>query len=79
MGDDRTPPAIGWNADDAVMADLRAWLEGRGFTVLSDRYDPNSFGNQEVMLARPVAVRLVRDRGQWWVEVAGADGRFREI
>ena len=47
--------------------------------VLSDNYDFEAFGNQEVMLTRPIAVRLVRDRGQWWVDVLGADGRWSGI
>jgi hypothetical protein len=61
------------------MADLRAWLQSRGFVVLRDDYDFDAFGNQEVTLARPVAIRLAKDRGQWSVEVAGADGRFIEV
>ncbi len=79
MGDEPRSRAGGWTVDDAVMADLRAWLVERGFTVLSDSYDVASFGNQEVTLARPVAIRLVKDRDQWWVEVAGADGRWSSI
>ena len=79
MNDDQNPPPIGWTADDAVMAELRTWLVERGFVVLSDRYNSASFGNQEVMLTRPIAVRLARDRGQWWVDVLGADGQWTGI
>lgn len=79
MSDDPNPPAIGWTDDDAVMADLRAWLVEQGFIVVSDRYDPQSFGDQEVTLTRPIAIRLVRDRGQWWVDVLGADGQWAGI
>jgi hypothetical protein len=79
MGFGNDVPPIGWTADDAVMADLRSWLVDRGFVVLSDSYDFEAFGNQQVILTRPVAVRLVRDRGQWWVDVLGADGHWSGI
>ena len=79
MSNDQDRPADGWTTDDAVMADLRSWLVERGFVVLSDSYDFEAFGNQEVILTRPIAVRLVRDRGQWWVDVLGADGRWSGI
>lgn len=79
MTDDPTPPPLGWTAGDTVMAELRAWLVERGFIVLRDHYDSASFGNQEVMLTRPIAVRLVRDRGEWRVEVLGADGQWSGI
>ena len=79
MGDDPNRPRVGWTPDDITMADLRAWLVDRGFAVLSDRYDSESFGNQEVVLARPVAIRLVKDRDQWSVDIAGVDGQFNEI
>jgi hypothetical protein len=76
LGEEPQSPAIGWSGDDGVIADLRAWLVGRGFVVLSDHYDPDSFGNQEVTLARPAAIRLVKDRDQWRVDVAGGDGHW---
>jgi hypothetical protein len=69
----------GWAADDSTMADLRTWLVEQGFVVVSDRYDAGSFGDQEVTLTRPVAVRLVRDRDQWRIDVLGADGRWTGI
>jgi hypothetical protein len=59
------------------MAELRRWLIDRGFVVLSDEYRSDSFGNQLVTLARPVAFRLVRDRSQWSVEACGSDGQWR--
>jgi hypothetical protein len=61
------------------MADLRAWLQDRGFVVLSDHYDPEHFGDQVVQLARPLGIRLVRDRGEWSVDVVGADGEWIDI
>jgi hypothetical protein len=79
VSSDENPPALGWTPDDAAMADLRSWLVERGFVVLSDSYDAESFGNQEVVLTRPIAVRLVRDRGRWWVDVLGSDGRWSGI
>ena len=66
-----------WTADDSVMADLRAWLVDQGFVVLSDSYDSDSFGNQGVVLTRPIAIQLVRDRGEWGVSIAGSDGAWR--
>ncbi len=78
MSEDDFVPG-GWTADDAVIADLRSWLVERGFVVVSDRYDAASFGDQEIALTRPIAVRLVRDRGQWWIDVLAADGRWAGI
>jgi hypothetical protein len=68
-----------WTDDDATFADLREWLTREGFVVLSDSYSSDSFGNQAVTLARPVAVRLVRDRGQWSVDICGHDGVWRPL
>lgn len=79
MGEEPKSPATGWTGDDGVIADLRAWLVGRGFVVLSDYYDPASFGNQEVTIALPAAIRLIKDRDQWRVEIAGSDGHWRWV
>jgi hypothetical protein len=68
-----------WTDDDAAFADLREWLTRQGFVVLLDSYSPDSFGNQAVTLARPIAVRLVRDRGQWSVDICGEDGAWRPL
>lgn len=65
-----------WTTDDSVMAKLRDWLVEQGFVVLSDRFDSDHFGNQEVVLARPIAIRLVRDRSEWGVFIAGLDGAW---
>jgi hypothetical protein len=67
---------VTWTADDGVMAGLRSWLVDQGFVVLTDHYDSNHFGNQVVELARPIAVRLVRDRSEWEVFIAGSDGAW---
>jgi hypothetical protein len=66
-------------SDDEVMAELRNWLGEQGFVVLSDHYDPDHFGNQVVEMARPVGIRLVRDRDQWWIDVLGADGAWSAL
>lgn len=79
MTDELDPPPIGWTADDATMAELRAWLVEQGYVVLFDAYDFASFGNQSVTLSRPLAIRLVRDRGRWAVEMIGADGHWKWI
>jgi hypothetical protein len=68
-----------WTNDDALFAELRAWLTGQGFVVLSDQYSADSFGNQVVTLARPVGVRLARDRGEWSVHLCGSDGVWRPV
>jgi hypothetical protein len=79
VSDNPTPPAIGWTRDDAVMAALRAWLVERGFVVVRDHLTFDSFGDQEVLLTRPIAIRLVRDRGEWLVDVLGRDGQWEDI
>jgi hypothetical protein len=69
----------GWTNDDAEFAELRQWLTDAGFVVLADRLSLDTFGDQEVILARPIGLRLVRDRGQWSVEVCGDDGQWRPL
>lgn len=76
---DATRRTGGWTAEDAIMADLRSWLVDQGFAVLDDRYDSEHFGNQVVTFARPLAVRLARDRSEWRVELLGPDGRWTWI
>ena len=70
---------MAWSDDDKVMADLRNWLGEQGFVVFSDDYDPDHFGNQVVKMARPVGIRLVRDRGQWWIDLLGPDGTWSPL
>ncbi|MGH7643938.1 MAG: hypothetical protein ACRENX_13190 [Candidatus Dormibacteria bacterium] len=61
---------------DAFLPPVRALLDEllrRGYAIGEERYDESSFGNALVILKRnDTVVRLVRDRGQWFVEVAGA-------
>jgi hypothetical protein len=68
-----------WSDDDQVMAELRQWLGEQGFVVLSDQFDPDHFGNQFVEMARPVALRLVRDRDQWGIDLMGVDGSWSPL
>lgn len=60
---------------------LVAALEAMGFSVIAEQYSEAHFGNQLLELADPSretgnAVRLVKDRGLWSVEIALA-GRWR--
>jgi hypothetical protein len=50
------------------------WLGESGFIVVSDRaYE--SFGNRAVVLVKEsVAVRLMKDRGIWMIDIAGPFG-----
>jgi hypothetical protein len=68
-----------WSDDDQEMAELRNWLVEQGFVVLSDQYDPDHFGNQIVEMARPVGIRLVRDRDQWRIDLLGPDGTWSSL
>lgn len=71
--------AMTWGNDDREMAELRSWLVEQGFVVLSDQYDSDHFGNQIVEMARPVGIRLVRDRGQWRIDLLGPDGNWSPL
>jgi hypothetical protein len=61
---------------DAISREVRALLDElirRGYVVGEERDDEDSFGNALVVLERSgTAVGVVRDRGQWFVEVADA-------
>jgi hypothetical protein len=61
---------------DAIPSAVQGLLDDllrRGYEIGEDRYDEDVFGNALVVLERnDTLVRLVRDRGQWFVEVAGA-------
>lgn len=57
-------------------------LQGRGFAVVAEQRDDAHFGNRLVELTDPSrqtasAIRLVRDRGLWSVEVEIA-GKWRD-
>jgi hypothetical protein len=70
---------MAWSDEDKVIADLRIWLVERGFVVLSDEYDPDHFGNQIVEMARPIGIRLVRDRDEWRIDVLGLGGAWSPL
>jgi hypothetical protein len=63
---------------DAIPQAAQAVLDElirRGYSITDGRYDENSFGDALVVLERNgTLVRLVRDRGQWFVEVGPAPG-----
>lgn len=66
----------------AALDQLVTELAGRGFTVVAEQSDDTHFGNRLVELADPSrqtasAIRLVRDRGLWSVEVEIA-GKWRD-
>lgn len=68
---DVIPPEAEALADD---------LQRRGYSVAEERYDEASFGNTLIVLERDTTrVRLVRDRGQWFVEVAGGHDWFSPV
>jgi len=61
--------------EDAAAEDLLAWLSNAGFVVASEKYSERNFGNRSVELVKgKVQARVVRERGQWWLEVGRADG-----
>src|SRR5438067_1243370 len=50
-------------------------LQARGYLAIEERYDERRFGDAVVTLKRDsTLIRLVRDRGQWFVEVCGPGG-----
>jgi hypothetical protein len=54
---------------------LRDELLRRGYGVVEERYDGASFGNALLDLERDgTFVRLVRERGQWFVGISGTAG-----
>jgi hypothetical protein len=67
------PPAL-----DQLVTELK----GRGFTIVAEQSDDAQFGSVLVELANPrrrtaSAIRLVRDRGLWSVDVEIA-GKWRD-
>jgi hypothetical protein len=63
---------------DAIPSTVQGLLDEllrRGYEIGEDWYDEDVFGNALVVLGRnDTLVRLIRDRGRWFVEVAGATG-----
>lgn len=61
---------------EAVAADL----ERRGYSVVEKRCDDAEFGNTLIVFAHnSTRIRLVRDRGRCFVEVAGAGDWFSPV
>jgi hypothetical protein len=59
----------------APLETLRAVLEERGFWLAEQEHREDSFGDTFLVLVRRgLSVRIVRDRGQWSVEVSGPGG-----
>lgn len=57
------------------MAELWRVLQQEGFLLAEEDYSEADFGNAfGVLLRGKAAVRFVRDRGQWFVEVGGPGG-----
>lgn len=55
-------------------------LLGRGYSVGEKRYDNERFGDALIVVGRETTrIRLIRDRGEWFVEVAGADDWFSPV
>jgi hypothetical protein len=65
---------------DVIPDELNALLDDlqrRGYLVTETRYDEASFGNAIIVLKHDATrIRLVRDRGQWFIEVAAAHDWF---
>jgi hypothetical protein len=56
-----------------VLADMVARLEEWGFSITAQEAS-TGFGDRVVVLRKgPLAVRLVADRGQWFIELAPGD------
>jgi hypothetical protein len=57
------------------LAGLVARLEEWGFSI-ADQTEGSAFGDRMIVLSSPpLAVRLVSDRGQWYIELARNDWR----
>jgi hypothetical protein len=67
-------------AEDSLADALKAWLIEDDFDLRQDRYYPESFGNRVIDLTRRrLSIRLVRDRSEWSIEIAGPDGKWTYV
>jgi hypothetical protein len=66
--------------DDGLMAQLKLQLEAAGF-VLTGHVESHSFGDERTSFHRGgLNVRIVRDRGQWFLDVASdASGGWHDV
>lgn len=56
---------------EEILADLDAWLRSRGFELEEDHTDTRNFGNRIIRYRREyLSVRVVSDRGQWFLDIA---------
>jgi hypothetical protein len=61
-------------AEERLVAQLKEWLVGVGFTVLKDFRDEKYFANSLVELERrSLSIRVVWDRSEWEILLAGPD------
>ena len=59
---------------DSAITELVRWLLSRGYTITSDEYWPEAFGNRLIILDRSaVPVELNKDRSEWLVSLGSAD------
>jgi hypothetical protein len=59
---------------DAAITELVRWLLSRGYTITTDEYWPEAFGNRLISLDRSaVRVELNKDRSEWLVSLGSAD------
>lgn len=69
-------------AVDPEVLRLANELRDRGYSIVRERYDAASFGDALIVLEFDTSlVRLVRDRGQWFVELScgGVDDWFAPV
>lgn len=61
-------------AEERLAGELRDWLVGSGFVAAKDFSDGKPFGNRLVELQRrSLTIRVVMDRGEWAIVLAGPD------
>ena len=68
--------------DEAISPEVGQLLDelrNRGFTTEETRYSWESFGDAIIVLQQGgTVVRLSRDRGQWFIEVAAGEGDWMD-
>jgi hypothetical protein len=66
-------------ADNSIEEFVR-WLGSQGFLVTEDVYSERDFGNwSREFSGHGIGVRVVRDRGQWFVEARGPGSKWFSI
>jgi hypothetical protein len=60
-----------------LKTDIELLKKALGVIPVEEAYDPDNFGNAMLtMIGADIAVRLVRDRGSVFLDVAGSDGEW---